>query len=247
MITLGIETSNIIGSVAIVRFTDDLKPHILGERIFQEGMVHGRELAPAIDSICKQNALTLNDIDLVAVDVGPGSYTGLRIGIACAKGIAYALKKAIVSVCSLESMAVNFLSLYQDKIPSDVSFILPAIDAKWRQIYAALFELKTHTQLLTRKLDSIALAPDEFIKLVDLPRATIVFGDAIERYSALFEKSGFKIISDTTTWYPKASTVAIIGTRSYKSGKIDDVFKLVPRYLRPTEAELKFGRSKEKS
>src|SRR5687767_60429 len=100
MKTLAIETSGLVGGVAILD-----GERVLGERIFDKGMIHGRELAPSIAQLSKETGVGLRELDLIAVDIGPGSYTGLRVGLAAAKGFCLALKKPILGVVSLDAMA----------------------------------------------------------------------------------------------------------------------------------------------
>src|SRR5262247_3214637 len=127
MKTLGLETSGGRGGIALLD-----GPHVLGVRLFEKGMVHGREIAPATQSLLAETGLAPAAIELLACDVGPGSYTGLRVGLAAAKGLALALRRPLIGVPSLDAMA----EAARDRAP----VLCPAIDAKWEQIYGAVYE-----------------------------------------------------------------------------------------------------------
>lgn len=217
MRVLGIETSTYFAGVAI---SDGEK--IQAEKIFEKGMRGSKELAPAVQEICKQTGIELGEIDRIACDIGPGSYTGLRVGLAFAKGLAYGLKKALVVVVSLDAMAQNIKW-------GQTPFFSPIIDARWEQVYAAIYECKDGSVL--RKSDLLAIAPEEFARMI--PKGATVFGDGVERYSEIF--SHFKV-ADKNVWFPKPSVVALLGAKA----KPGDPFTLTPLYLRPTEAEVKF-------
>jgi tRNA threonylcarbamoyladenosine biosynthesis protein TsaB len=203
MRVLAVESSGTQGSVALVE--DD---RVIGETVFETGMVHGRDIAPSIQGLCPRM-----DVDLIAVDVGPGSYTGLRVGIAAAKGLCLALRKPAAGVVSLDVLA--------DGRPGIVAAVL---DAKWDQVYGALYENGTRTT------EIFAEEPAVFARRV--PRGAIVVGDGWRKHPAPF--SGFA----TEEAWPRASVVARL---ALKAARVEGA-SLVPLYLRPTEAEVKLSR-----
>ncbi len=215
MRTLGIESSGARGGVALLE--DD---RLLGERIFEKGMVHGRDIAPAIDALLRAYGLAPADLDLVAVDLGPGSYTGLRVGLAAAKGLCLALGRPAAGVASVDALAHS----------ASRPLVAAAIDAKWGQIYGALYENGVRTGPIT------AEAPAEFARRV--PAGALVVGSACETFGPLFAHAA---LSGPDLWHPHPAAVARLGLRS---GRRDDASRLVPLYLRPTEAEIKFGQAK---
>ena len=121
MIVLGIETSAARGGVALAR---DGRP--LAGRTFEKGLVHGREVAPAIELALEEAGISLKQIDVIAVDVGPGSYTGVRVGVATAKTLAWALEARLAAVVSLDALA----EAAKDLGPS----IVPVLDARRNQL-----------------------------------------------------------------------------------------------------------------
>ena len=134
MKVLGIETSGNVGGVAICE-----NKHIIITRDFGAGMQHGKELIPAIRITLHEIGWKPADNDLIAVDVGPGSYTGLRVGVTCAKTLAYALNKPVIDVPIFDIIAENYAI---GSIP-----ICPIIDAK---------RTKVHTRRISRHGDSLA-------------------------------------------------------------------------------------------
>jgi tRNA threonylcarbamoyladenosine biosynthesis protein TsaB len=217
MRVLGIETSGTRGGVALAE--DD---SVRGVRLFEKGMVHGRDVAPSIRSLCAEHGVAPGAIDLIACDVGPGSYTGIRVGLAAAKGLALALGKPVLGVASLDALAEAARGLARR--------LCPAIDARWGQIYGALYEDGR------RATEYLAEKPAAFAARV--PKDALIFGDALEAYGELFRDVPQ---GPREFWDPHPGVVALLGRRLWDGGVRHDAASLVPLYLRPTEAELKFG------
>jgi len=214
---LGIETSGGRGGIALL---DDAE--VRGIRLFEKGMVHGREIAPSIEALLTETGLALGTLDLLVCDLGPGSYTGLRVGLAAAKGLAFALGKPLIGVPSLDAMA--------QEAHGRARVLCPAIDAKSNQIYGAVYEDGR------RATDYLAEKPAEFVARI--PKEALVFGDALEAYGELFRD---RPVGSRDLWDPKPEAIARLGQRLYQEGVRHDAGRLVPLYLRPTEAEVKFG------
>ncbi|MCK5578488.1 MAG: tRNA (adenosine(37)-N6)-threonylcarbamoyltransferase complex dimerization subunit type 1 TsaB, partial [Planctomycetes bacterium] len=99
---IAIETSGSNGSIALLK-----NEQVIKEYRFRKGMVHGKLLIPRLDQALRKARWSRNSLDLIAVDIGPGSYTGLRVGLAAAKSLAYALRAKIIGVSSLDALAEN--------------------------------------------------------------------------------------------------------------------------------------------
>lgn len=226
MRVLGIESSGPLGGVALVE--DGLAR---GEELFEKGMVHGRDIAPAAARLLKAAGWAPADLHLVAVDIGPGSYTGLRVGLAAAKGLAVALGCPVLGVPSLDALAVAAA----EALPA-AAVLAAAIDAKWDQVYGALYEARSGRPERTSEM--AAERPEEFAARV--PRGAVVVGDALARHAALFEARGASA-APKELWAPRPAVVARLGWERHRAGERHDAATLVPLYLRPTEAELKFG------
>jgi len=220
MRALGIESSGARGGIALVE-----DGAVRAARLFEKGMVHGREIAPAIRAACDETGLRLEDLDLIACDIGPGSYTGLRVGLAAAKGLAFALGKPLVGVASLDALA--------EAARGRARVLCPAVDAKWEQIYGAVY-------VDGRRVgDYLAEKPAAFAARV--PKDAFVFGDALGAYGELFRDFSQ---GPRELWDPRPDVIASLGLRLYAEGVRHDAAALVPLYLRPTEAEIKFGGKK---
>ena len=237
---LAVETSGKIGSVALALGGE--KPGapfaVLFERSFSEGLIHGRELAPAVKAALDETRLAPDGLDLIVASQGPGSYTSLRVGLAFAKTFAWSVRRPLVGVGSLAAMAEN--------AAGDASCVVPALDARWGQVYGAVYERtgSPGTQPLSagpawrEVLAPVAEAPAAFAARV--PAGATIFGDALDRYREILLRADVKE-GDPTWAVPRASAVARLGLASYLARRRDEAMTIAPLYLRPTEAEVKAG------
>lgn len=170
-----------------------------------------------------------SEIDYFACGLGPGSFTGLRVGLAAVKGFAFALKKPIVGVSSLDILAANIRE--ETSRP-----IIPIIDAKRNLIYCAFY--KNKSGLPKKTAPYMLLTPDEF--LVKLKPNSIVFGDAASLYKEkiLGAKKGVTIL-DKDYWYPRAHNLIRLAIEKIKDKQLSDHFKIKPIYLYPKECQIK--------
>lgn len=235
MKVLGIETSSIIGGVAVCK-----NRNIIITRDFGTDMQHGKELVPTIKSVFKEIGWILSDIDLISVDVGPGSYTGLRIGVTCAKVLAYALKKPVIGVSIFDIIAENYT---MNSTP-----ICPIIDARRNHVYACIYNpnLTSNEQAgksTKRKKQSefLVIKPAELLSL--LPRPVIIFGDGVTNYKNIFQQKDIFIDKEEMAM-PKPEYVALLGEMLYSSGQRCKMEELTPLYLRQAEAIEKFEKEK---
>ena len=219
---LGIDTSTPIGSVALIDGDNLAAEHTLN--IVQ---AHSSRLMPAIDTVLKWSDITANDLDGCAVGIGPGSFTGVRIGVATIKSICYALDKPIVGVSTLEAVAYN--------LRWTNGIICPLLDARRSEVYGAIFEGGTEWQRLS---DDLCLSLDAFLDHLDphtSPEHTINFvGDGLLTYGdAVRERLGAKAhFADAIFNVPRGATIAHLGAQRLQNGDIDDYWTLVPNYVR---------------
>jgi tRNA threonylcarbamoyladenosine biosynthesis protein TsaB len=236
MNTLGIESSGPIGSAAACR--DDA---VLAESALDRGMEQGRLLVPLVDRVIAAAGWDKRrDVELIAVSQGPGSYTGLRVGLACAKTMAMLLDRPLVAVCSLDAMAEN--------APADSLNILTVVDAKRGQVYAARYERASGSSTsaqgrpeetrmggaLRRVLDPAIHTPAELRAIVTAP--VYVMGDGVRVYAADFAQPGYSLAPEER-WRIRASVIARLGLALFRAGRRDDPNALEPIYLRLAEAE----------
>ena len=219
---LGIDTSTPIGSVAVIDGNNLVAEHTLN--IVQ---AHSSRLMPAIDTVLKWSDITADDLEGCAVGIGPGSFTGIRIGVATIKSLCYALDKPIVGVSTLEAVAYN---LRWTKGP-----ICPLLDARRSEIYGAIFQGGTEWQRLS---EDLCLPIDAFLDRLDThisPNCPINFiGDGLSTYGdAVREKLGEKAdFADAIFNVPRGAAIAHLGAQRLQNGDIDDYWTLVPNYVR---------------
>lgn len=222
---LAIEASSLVCSTAIL--TDDI---ITAEYTINNKVTHSQTLLPMIDEICKMTDTDVSEFDAIAVSGGPGSFTGLRIGSATAKGLAYALNVPVVNVPTLEAMAYNFYGT--DKV------ICPIMDARRNQVYTGIYSFENNG--LSIYLDSSAMDIMELIpKLQEIDKPVIFTGDGIPVFRDIIDKelktpheygrAGFN--------RQRASSVALLGAELYKAGKTEKAEEHLPEYLRMSQAE----------
>ncbi|KPJ59536.1 MAG: hypothetical protein AMS15_06870 [Planctomycetes bacterium DG_23] len=220
MKVIGIETSGEIGSVALLS-----EGRLLAERYFEKGLRHGRELVPSLKEILGEQDIEINGIDLISVSIGPGSYTGLRVGVMAAKTLAFAVRKPLIGVPTLDVLAEN--------APEEAEYVAPIVDAKRNEVYTCLYQ-KSH-QRRTRLWNFLVIKPVELRERLKTLGEVFILGDGLRIYSKIFEGKEF-MMGPEETWTARASNVALLGEREFKGGRKDDPIGLVPMYLRPPAA-----------
>ena len=172
---LGIDSSGLVASVAVIE--DDL---MLAEYTVNYKKTHSQTLLPMLDEIVKMTELDLNTIDAIAVAAGPGSFTGLRIGSATAKGLGFALDKPLISVPTVEGLAYNLCGT--DKI------VCPLMDARRNQVYTGVYEFDRN-QLITVE-DQMAVSIEKIINRLNfLGREVIFLGDGVPVFRKVLEET----------------------------------------------------------
>ncbi|MGD0461089.1 MAG: tRNA (adenosine(37)-N6)-threonylcarbamoyltransferase complex dimerization subunit type 1 TsaB [Tepidisphaeraceae bacterium] len=220
---LAIETSGSIGSVALAQ---DGK--MLLEDTFPHGLQHAARIIPAIDGLCKKLNWTSADIHEIYVSAGPGSFTGLRIGITLAKTLAMVTHASLVAVPSVRVLAEN--------APADAKNVVIVLDAKREQIFTAAFARSASgwTQLQPAQLSSLTEM------LAKCPRPVHLIGEGIPYHRKFIpaSDSGIHIVEESL-WRPQARIVAALGWQMAREGIFTDALALRPIYIRRPEAEEK--------
>ena len=193
------------------------------------GLTHSRTLLPMVDAMLKNADLTLEDIGAIAIAAGPGSFTGLRIGIAAVKGLAWAADKPCLGVSTLEAMAQNAAHID--------GLIVGAMDARRAQIYNAVFVAKDGalTRLIPDRAISLEALADE---LAGETRRITVLGDGGTLCWRYLTEHGAKcLLAPAALLYQNAVGVGLAAERAYARGEAVSAQALLPVYLRPAQAE----------
>lgn len=221
---LAIETSGRNGSLAV---SED--GHVLAEEQFSHGLKHAAGIVPIIDRLCASRGWKPADIDEIYVSAGPGSFTGLRVGITVAKTLAFATGARIVAVPSVEVLARNAPPGWQN--------LIIVLDAKRGQIFTASFE-NVGGEPVPRepaKLDSLA----EMLRRT--PRPVHLLGEGIPYHEKFIPRDDGSVhVTEPATWQGRAAIVAELGDRMARAGAFADPMTLTPIYIRRPEAEEKF-------
>lgn len=225
MKVLGVDTSTMTAGVGIIE-----EDEVLVDLKFDVKITYSEILMPTVDLALKTVGFKINDLDGFAISIGPGSFTGLRIGLSTIKGLCLASGKPLASVPSLDALAS--LSLYC-QYP-----VAPLLDAKKDQVYAAIYDtsegkLKRETKYLVTEIQNL---------VKKISKKTLFVGPGARLYQKelidlLGEKACFATGEQST---PSGASVARIGLNKLAAGQKEDITDLEPLYIRMSEAELKF-------
>ena len=225
---LAIETSTMLGGVAIAD-----EKGLIAETRLNVKSTHSERLMATIDEQLRQAELVLGDIDAFAVASGPGSFTGLRIGLSTAKGLCYATGKPLVMVPTLEAFARSF--------PFSSHPVCIMLDARRGEVYAAVFQWDRGFMKL---LDEVSAAPEDLFKNVDSPVVLAGEGAQVyrERLVALLGERA--LFAPLVTMVPSPANVAMIGHEKALQGAFTDASSAEPLYIRKSEAEVKWSKKR---
>jgi len=225
---LAIETSTPTGSVAM---TDG--DNILWECTINTAQTHSETLLGNIEHGLRTSNIKKDEIVCIAISRGPGSFTGLRIGMTTAKTLAYSLRIPIVAVSSLLAYAYNFSFMKEP--------LCPMLDARKKEVYSGIYRFQADG--VRTLLPDGAYGPEEVLRLC--PEGTIVFGTGAELYRNIILSYNRKFnVLPLNLASPRASTIALLGYKKFTANEFEDVKTLAPNYCRKSEAEIT-SRTKE--
>jgi tRNA threonylcarbamoyladenosine biosynthesis protein TsaB len=214
---LHIETATTACSVAIS--LNGKLVHFKESNDLQYG--HAEKLFPYIEETIKESNLTYKDLSAVAVSKGPGSYTGLRIGVSAAKGLCYGLEIPLIGVSTLQSMAKDMCNKFFDN-----ELFCPMIDARRMEVYTAVYD---QTNSIKNKVEAVILDENfcaDFIK----KNKIIFFGDGSKKAETLFEGNSNAIFIDN--FFPSAKHMIEIAHASFETKYFEDIAYFEPAYLK---------------
>lgn len=226
---LALDSSSLVASVAVV--TDAV---LTAEYTVNYKKTHSQTLLPMIDEIARMIELDLETIDAIAVAAGPGSFTGLRIGSATAKGLGLALGKPLISVSTIDAMAYGLFGT--------ADLVVPIMDAKRNQVYTGIYEFLIQNERYTMNplLVPCAIGIEELLKKLNQKNQRVIFtGDGILAYQEQIAKQ----IQVAYSFAPahlnrqRAGAVGALAALYFKEGKTESAREHKPDYLRLSQAE----------
>lgn len=220
---LALDTATLVSSVALAT-----RDKLLAELTIQTRKTHSEQLMPHIEQILALAGVSKDALEAVAVSIGPGSFTGLRIGLATAKALAYALRVELIGVPTLDALAFGC------PVPGVV--FAATMDAQKGNIYLALYHWSpTGLQQIapTRVVNHL----EAFAELSKLSQPVLVLGEAAQLYREAIDATGLLLTAEPHIAMPRAGSVAMLGWNILDSGVRHDAMTLEPLYIRRSEAE----------
>lgn len=224
---LAIETSTMAGSLALADGGELVSEYLLNIKV-----THSERLVSAIDTLLKDARTPISDIDCFALSLGPGSFTGLRIGVSTIKGLAFATNKPVVGIPTLDALAQNVL--FSDYL------ICPILDARKKEVYSALYK-RVHGGKLRKLTADLAIKPRDLTKKIE--ERVVFLGDGIDVYKELIkeELGDLAVFAPLNLKLPRAASVAKLGLHEFEKNNVLNVNEFTPFYVRLSEAEQKFN------
>lgn len=224
---LGIETATLAGGVALMGDAG-----LIGEYRLHVEIRHSQRIMVAIDHLLTESGTALADLDAIAISVGPGSFTGLRVGLATAKGLALGADKPMILIPTLEAMAAPF--------PFSRMRIAPFLHARREEVYWSLFDL--HEGLPRRLAPDAAGSPQEALDQIGESGEVLFVGDGAVKHRDLIleRRPAGSFFPPRALQFPSAAGVAELGLLKYLKGEMTPSAEAVPVYLRASTAELKW-------
>ena len=230
MYVLGIDTSSIVATIALL---SEKKLH--AEYIVNNKKTHSEKMMEVLHKVLVDSGVNMEEIDVIAVSKGPGSFTGIRIGMAAAQGMAHALDKPILGINALDGLAYNMMG--------SKSLLCPVINAQRNEVYTSLY--RWDDKSLNRLWEYRLLKVDKLLEdLGKLNTPVTLLGDGmplfekhLDNKQPLFENISF---SHPAFSMPRGSSIAGKALWEYTQGKIENCFSVEPFYIRKSNAEEKW-------
>ena len=219
---LAIETGTDICSVGIAKDGE-----LLSLRESDEGRDHARKVGVFVDELLRETGIVPDDLDAVAVGKGPGSYTGLRIGVSFAKGLAYGLRKPLVAVGSLDALAEVAREDYEAGILAvdgwDGAYLCPMVDARRMEVYAQVFDTEGRPQ---SEVSAEVVGPESFAAFRGQGRPFVIFGSGARKCADVLPDA---VCVEVT---PSVRGLAQLAQRAFDEGRTEDIAYFEPFYLK---------------
>lgn len=222
---LAVDTSTMMSSISILE--DD---KIIADSSINQEETHSEMLVPLIKRMLDDLKIKANDIDLFAIAKGPGSFTGLRIGMTSLKAMAQALDKPIIGVSTLKGMAYSIMN---------DGYVLAIIDARGKRYFSGLY--KWNNDQLEMQFEEIIEENVLEERIQEIDRITIV-GEAISKLPNKIKEFSNVKLSHPGLNNGISRNIAVLAKEKYEKGEIDNTFDITPNYLRKSQAEISFGK-----
>ncbi|NMB33295.1 MAG: tRNA (adenosine(37)-N6)-threonylcarbamoyltransferase complex dimerization subunit type 1 TsaB [Clostridium sp.] len=227
---MALDSSAMVATVAVM---EDEK--LLGEYTLNYKRNHSQTLMPMIEQILTDLELVPGDIDIFAASTGPGSFTGLRIGVTSIKAMAYALGKSVIGVPTLDAMAYN--------MPMNKHIVCPMLDARNNQVYTALYNWNEGTQ--DRCTEYMGVTVENLIDIIrDTGKKVIFIGDAVQLHKEFLKSrlGDYCMFAPGSLRLQRAASVACIAYQKALEGNLESSFEMLPFYLRKSQAEREYDK-----
>ena len=228
MIILSIDSSTPVAGIAV---SDGMQ--LLGEITLNTKNTHSEKLMPLVKHLLDELALSVNDLDAIAVTQGPGSFTGLRIGMATAKGLAQGAGKKLIAVPTLDCLAQNLLHY--------PGIICPIMNAQKKQVYTAIY--RSGRDKLERLSDYQAIAVEQLaVQLKELKEDVWFVGDGVAAFADMFQEllGDACRFADGHNILPRAGALAMLAAERASEERFDDLYQAELIYIRKSEAEVQW-------
>jgi tRNA threonylcarbamoyladenosine biosynthesis protein TsaB len=226
-IILALETATMCGSVALIA-----ENRCLAEFSLHTGETHSRRLLAAVDRLLQEAGIECRAVDAVAVSQGPGSFTGLRIGLATAKGLAMAAGAKLLGVGTLDGLAAQFFAA------GDI-LICPVLDARKKEVYSGFYRCDNNG-IPRRQGEYLAISPEDLCGMIAEP--VVFLGDGTALYGDFFQEklADLMKVPPANVYFPRAASIGLLALEKWHRHEFLDPVSSEPIYIRPSEAELLF-------
>ncbi len=220
---LVVDSSSLTGSVALGRGET-----LVAESLLNVHSTHSEKLLQQVDLLLAESGWSLADLDLLAAVTGPGSFTGLRIGIATVKGLDQVLRKPVVSISSLQAVAMN--------LPVCGIPVCAFLDARKKEVYCQVFEWHADGPVAIEA--ARVLPPEQLLRKLQGPIALV--GDGVPLYRNTIDRflADRALIPPAPAHQLRASAAAWLALQAWRRGRVQDASEMLPIYIRPSDAEM---------
>lgn len=219
---LAIDTSSLVLSCALAEGNK-----LIAEWTVQKRLTHSEQLIPHLDMMMNEAGVSKKEVNAIAVSIGPGSFTGLRIGLATAKMASYIWKVPVIGVDTLEALAYNMKGAN--------AFILPLVDAQKGNVYTALYA--AYAEFWKELPESVLSIDDAIDGAIAHGGPIVAVGECVDKYEKKLLEKGIELAPPHNR-LTRAGSVAVVGLEKLAKGEVDDPLKLLPNYIRRSEAEV---------